>query len=624
MNDSTARVRVADLIVATLLEAGIHDAFVVTGGGAMHLNDAFGRHPDMQVTYCHHEQACAMAAESYTRSSGRLAALNVTTGPGGINALNGVYGAYTDSIGMVVISGQVKRETLASTYPSLPLRQLGDQEVAIVPMVQPITKFAAVVTRPEDALFLLQKAIWLAKRGRPGPVWLDVPIDVQGALVNPAHIRQFSADDPDALSGVHPNTLAETSPLVGAALASAVDAVLESLNVAKRPVIVAGGGVRISGAHRAFCDAVQALGVPVLSAWNSHDVLPTDHPLHCGRPGSLGDRIGNFVVQAADLVLVLGCRMNVRQISYNFHAFAKDAKIVMVDVDASELNKPTLRVDLPVHAHLGDFLAIVNSRISEGYKRPTDCSAFVSTAKRLGKTYGTVRPSFKENSERLNPYVFVEKLFDSLRDDDITVTANGSACVMSFQAARVRGTQRLYTNSGSASMGYELPAAIGASVANRGHRVICIAGDGSIMMNLQELQTIIGNRMPVKIFIINNNGYLSIRQSQMNNFPDNVTGCGPETGVSMPDFSKLSSAFGFRVHRASTPAELDGVLLEALGDDAPCVCEVVVDQAQQFEPKLASKRMPDGTMASPPPEDMAPFLPREELEAVMTALRSSS
>jgi acetolactate synthase-1/2/3 large subunit len=533
-----------------------------------------------------------------------------------------VYGAYTDSIGMVVISGQVKRETLASTYPHLPLRQLGDQEVAIVPMVQPITKFAVVVTKPEDALFLLQKAIWLAKRGRPGPVWLDVPIDVQGALVDPGKVRRFSEDSPDALEGVHPNTLAESSPLEGVALETAVDEVLTALGSAKRPVIVAGGGVRISGAHQAFCDAVEGLGIPVLSAWNSHDVLPTEHRLHCGRPGSLGDRTGNFVVQAADLVLVLGCRMNIRQISYNFRAFAKDAKIVMVDVDASEMNKPTLRVDMPVHANLRDFLAIVNARLAAGFRRPTDCGAFVAAAKRIGKRYGTVTPKFREDRSRLNPYVFVEMLFDALREDDITVTANGSACVMSFQAARLRGQQRLYTNSGSASMGYELPAAIGAAVANEGKRVICVAGDGSIMMNLQELQTIIGANMPVKIFIINNNGYLSIRQSQSNNFPDNVTGCGPETGVSMPDFSKLATAFGFRVYRAQTPAELDSLLSEALTDDTPCVCEIIVDQAQQFEPKLASKRMPDGTMVSPPPEDMAPFLPREELDAVMTELRN--
>lgn len=624
MNDKPTRVRVSDLLVQTLVEAGVTDAFIVTGGGAMHLNDAFGRNPSMHTTYCHHEQACAMAAESYTRSSGRLAALNVTTGPGGINALNGVYGAYTDSIAMVVISGQVKRETLASTYPDLPLRQLGDQEVGIVPMVKPITKYATVVTDPAMALFELQKALWLARRGRPGPVWLDVPIDVQGALVDPSVIPRFDSQSPTALADVHVNTLAESAPLTGPALAAAVDAVLALLSQARRPVLVAGGGVRISGAHRRFCETVEALGVPVLSAWNSHDVLPTAHPLHCGRPGSLGDRAGNFIVQAADVVLVLGCRMNIRQISYNFRAFAKDAKLVMVDIDRSELEKPTLRVDLPVHADLADFLAVLQQRLGVGHRPAASVSAFAAAAKRVVARYPVVVPEFQANTASINPYHFIARLFPALRDDDITVTANGSACVMSFQAAALRAQQRLYTNSGSASMGYDLPAAVGAAVANPGKRVICIAGDGSIMMNLQELQTIIGLKLPIKVFIINNNGYLSILQSQSNNFPDNITGCGPESGVSMPDFSRLAQAFGFPVFRASDHASLEQALADCLATDGPCVCEVIVDQHQQFSPKLASKRMPDGTMVSPPPEDMAPFLPREELEAVMSELRGAS
>lgn len=622
MTDKNSRVRVADLLVRLLTEHNIRDAFIVTGGGAMHLNDAFGRHQAMHVTYCHHEQACAMAAEAYTRASGRLAVLNVTTGPGGINALNGVYGAFTDSIGMVVISGQVKRETFLGSYPDLALRQLGDQEVLIVPMVKPVTKYAAVVNDPRQARYMLEKALWLARRGRPGPVWLDVPIDVQGALVNEDELPRFDPDAPGALDDVHPNTLAEDGLLSGSALEARVDTVLSMLHDARRPVILAGGGVRISGAHARFRSVIERLGIPVLSAWNAHDVLPTEHPLHCGRPGSVGDRAGNFVVQAADLVLVLGSRLNIRQISYNYKAFAKDAKVVMVDVDAAELRKPTLNVALPVHADLGAFLEVLDGRLQAGFTLRHPPTAFVEMAKRLVARYDTVTPEYRAQTDTINPYVFVERLFAALADDDITVAANGSACVMSFQAARLRGTQRLFTNSGSASMGYDLPGAIGAAVASPGRRVICLAGDGSIMMNLQELQTIVGERLPIKIFVINNNGYLSIRQSQANNFPDNITGCDPQSGVTLPDFTRLGAAFGLPVFRAEQPQTLAATIEQALAIEGPCLCEVMVDPDQQFSPKLTSKKMPDGTMVSPPPEDMAPFLPRDEFEAVQAELRS--
>lgn len=624
MTSSVVRVRVADLLVNALVEAGVTDAFIVTGGGAMHLNDAFSRRTGMRVTYCHHEQACAMAAESYARMSGRMAAVNVTTGPGGINALNGVYGAYTDSVPMVVISGQVKRETLASSYPNLPLRQLGDQEVLIVPMVKTITKFAKVVADPQEALYLVQKALWLARTGRPGPVWLDVPIDVQGALIDPMQLRQFQPNDPDSLQDVHPNTLAEQDRLLGEALQSKAAYVAELLEQARRPVLLAGTGIRSAGVHEAFLMLVDQLEIPVLSAWNAHDVLPTDHPLHCGRPGTVGDRPGNFLVQTADLVIVLGCRLNIRQISYNFRAFAKLAKLVMVDVDAAELSKPTLQVDVPIHADLRDFvpaLLSVFDRESVPVEIKQRRKDHVIAAKLLNERYPTVLPEYRKSTRVINPYIFVRQLFDAMRADDLAVTANGSACVITFQAARLRGGQRLFTNSGAASMGYDLPAALGAAVSMPGRRVICLAGDGSIMMNLQELQTIISLRLPIKIFILNNDGYHSIRETQGNYFSDNVSGCDSGSGISFPDFCKIAASFGFCVHRVVVGDDLTAVLSCVLADDEPCVCEVVVDKWQNFSPKLASRRMPDGSMASPSLEDMSPFLPRDELMAVMNELQ---
>lgn len=620
MTKPIQRIRVSDLLVQELVNEGVTDAFIVTGGGAMHLNDAFGRNKSMHVTYVHHEQTCAMAAESYCRSSQRLAAINVTTGPGGINALNGVHGAYTDSIGMVVLSGQVKRETLASTYPDHPLRQLGDQEVDIVAMAKPITKFATVVRNPELALYTLQKAIWLARNGRPGPVWVDVPIDVQGALVDPAALRHFSPNDADGYEDLHPNTHQARSPLKGEELIGKVDELIALFKSAKRPVVLAGGGVRISGAHSEFIKVIEQLGVPVLSAWNSHDVLATEHPLHCGRPGTLGDRPGNFIVQSADVVLVLGCRLNIRQISYAFKAFAKNAKLVMVDVDKSELYKPTLSVDLPIHADLKDFLPALSAKLlNTVLPLPTHVN-FLKKSAALRARYPVVMAKYSEDGTKINPYYFIKELFKSLRNDDIVVTANGSACVITFQAAVIGKNQRLYTNSGSASMGYDLPGAIGAAVANPGRRIICIAGDGSIMMNLQELQTIIGSQLPIKVIVLNNDGYHSIRETQRNNFPDNIGGCGPESGVTFPDFCKLADAMNFPTMRATDHATLRNLLDNALKDDSAYFGEVVIDKAQPFSPKLASKKMPDGTMVSPPPEDMAPFLPREELTSVMEDL----
>ena len=620
-------IRVADLIARLLVQSGVSDCFMLTGGGAMHLNDAFGRETGLRKIFNHHEQASAIAAESYARLCGRPALVNVTTGPGGVNTLNGVYGAYVDSIPMIVVSGQVKRETIAGNFPHIPLRQLGDQEVDIVGMVRPITKYAVVLQDPAQARKVVEKAIYLATRGRPGPVWIDVPIDVQAAPVDPDGLEGFDpANDAETAAEWPkewnaPNNGAETGALTGADLQAEVGAMLAEFCAAERPVVFVGAGVRLSGTHARFLALIERLGAPVVTGWNAHDALPNAHPLYVGRPGSVGDRGGNFAVQAADYVLVLGSRLNIRQISYNWQSFARNARVAMVDIDRAELAKPTLNLHRAIHADLRDFFDAVDA-VGVPETGAEKRAAYLERSRTRSAQYPTVRDEFRSETGPINPYVFGEALFAELEEGDIVVSGDGTACVTIFQCADLKEGQRLYTNSGCASMGYDLPGAIGAFYAGGGKRIICLAGDGSIMMNLQELQTIVGGQLPIKIFVLNNDGYHSIRQSQVAHFKGFSVGCGPDSGLTFPDFARLATGFGLPARRAEKDGDLSAAIRATLDGQGPQLCEVMIDKAQQFEPKLSSRRLPDGTMVSPPLEDLSPFLPDHELANAMAPCKT--
>lgn len=595
--------RTADYIADRLVEAGIRHVFMVTGGGAMHLNDALGNHSGLTPVFCHHEQACAMAAEAYYRLTGRLAAVNVTTGPGAINAINGVFGAYVDSMAMVVVSGQVKRETLARST-GLPLRQLGDQEADIISMVRGITKYSALVDEPKDIRYHLDRALHLATSGRPGPVWLDIPIDVQSALVAPESLRTYDPAEDDR-------------PYRTLDIQSAANRIAAALKAAERPVIYVGTGVRLSNQYDRFLVLAQRLRVPVVTAWNSNDLLPDEHPAYAGRPGSLGNRAGNFAVQNADVVLVLGCRLNIRLVSYNWRSFAPKARRIMVDIDAAELDKPTLSIDEKIHADLANFLPAFATATANWQPAHENWLAWCRS--RLDH-YPVVLPEYWDKPEPVNPYCFVRRLFEQLEEGDVVVCGDGTACVTTFQAAIVRANQRVFHNSGCASMGYDLPAAIGAAIARPDlDRVICLAGDGSIMMNLQELQTIVGLKLPIKIFILNNSGYHSIRQTQSNFFKGRIVGCGTDSGLSFPDFAKVANAFDISFERCRRHDDLPEAISRTLAHDGCAMCELVLDLEQQFAPKLSSRKLEDGTMVTSSLEDMAPFLSREELAANMNA-----
>jgi len=598
-----AVMRVADYIAQTLVRYGIRNVFMVTGGGAMHLNDAFGRSEGLRYICCHHEQACAMAAEGYARVTGDIGVLNVTTGPGGINALNGVFGAWTDSIPMLVISGQVKRETALYKHNLIgKLRQLGDQEADIVSMVKGITKYAVTLDDPSSVRYHLERALHLATTGRPGPSWIDVPVDVQGALINVEELKGYDPGE-DAM------------PSERADLPALCHTVLDKIAHAHRPVILAGTGVRAAGAVEVFRRVIDKLGVPVTTAW-THDLLASDHALFCGRPGTIGDRGGNFVVQNSDLVLVLGSRLNIRQVSYNWKDFARNAFKIQVDVDAAELQKPTVIPDLRIQCDLRFFLEECERQLDIHPVDTVKRESWLAWCRERCRRYPAYLPQ-KHLSRQgaINPYHFMHVLFQELADDDIVVCANATATIVAFQVAQLKVNQRLFSNSGAASMGYDLPAAIGAAVARGGKRVICLAGDGSLQMNIQELQTLAHHRWPIKLFVMNNNGYLSIRQTQSAFFGLGV-GADPTSGVSFPDFVKVAAAYGLQAKRIDQP-DFSRDLRNLLASCTPEVCEVMLDPAQGFEPKLSSRKLPNGQMVSSPLEDMFPFLEREELRANM-------
>ncbi len=592
--------KVSNYIADFLASKGVRHVFTVTGGGAMHLNDAFGHHKDLSCVYNHHEQASAIAAEGYTRMSGELAAVCVTSGPGGTNAITGILGGWLDSIPMFVVSGQVKCETTIYST-SLPLRQLGDQEYNIVASVKPMTKYAAIVLDPNDIAYHLEKAYYLAMHGRQGPVWLDVPLDVQGAKIETDNLRHYNErEDVDKEMPVY-NTLQ-------------TDAIIKKLKEAKRPVLLLGTGVRLAKYRDEVLKFAEAVRIPIVTAWNAHDLIWDDHELYCGRPGTIGNRGGNFVVQNADLLLVLGCRLNIRQISYNYKDFAPKAYKIVVDIDNSELFKPTIHADMPIWANLREVVADLNSKDLETV-RSSEHDEWIKWCKKVTLRYPVTLPEYYQNTDRLNPYVFMTEFFKGLREDEQVVTGNGSACVISFQSAVIKKNTRLFTNSGCAAMGYGFPAAIGACVARGGDRVVCIDGDGSFQMNLQELQTVVYNHLNLKIIYLNNNGYHSIRQTQTNLFKGQpLVGVCDGTGLSFPEAERIANAYQIPFVRV-TKQENILELIKAMESDGPLFAEVVVDETQNFAPKLSSKVLPDGKIVSPEIDDMFPFLDREEYES---------
>ena len=660
------RIKVSNYISEKLTEAGIHQAFMVTGGGAMHLDDALGHQEGLHCIYNHHEQACAIAAEAYALIHNEIAALCVTTGPGGTNAITGVLGGWLDSIPMLVLSGQVRYDTTAR-WSGTGIRAMGDQEFDICKSIDCMTKYSEMVIDPMRIRYCLEKALYLAVSGRPGPCWLDIPLNVQGAFVETEDLIGFDPEDYErggdgwAGSGtVHGISEDEAGKgekrqiLPGRVTAQTAREILSRIRAARRPVINAGNGIRIAGAHDIFMKVAEKLGIPVITGWDSEDCIWDAHPLYTGRAGNMGDRAGNFAVQNSDLVLSIGSRLSIRQVGYNYKTWARAAFVIVNDIDCEELKKPSVHVDMAVHADAGDLLERLDGELDaifaeEGEKLPESISRpglkqlfeggeglpgmnWSETCRMWKETYPVVQPKHWASGEMepANVYAAIEAISSRLKENQITVVGNGSACVVGGHGYVIKKGQRFITNSAVAAMGYDLPAAIGAWTASRENRfysqgtdrggedLVLVTGDGSIQMNLQELQTIIHHKMGIKIFLINNGGYHSIRQTQKNFFGEPLIGIGVDSGdLSFPDMEKLAAAYGYPYVKAEHNRELAEAVEKTLNTEGPVICEIFVSMDQNFEPKSSAKRLPDGTLVSPPLEDMAPFLSDEEMDRNM-------
>ncbi len=599
--------RLADYVADFLAEKGVTDVFSVVGGGAMHLNDALGHHEKLTVTYNHHEQACAISAEAYARLNNKIAALCVTTGPGGTNALTGVVGGWLDSIPMFVISGQVRYDTTARyalQYTETPLRAMGDQEYDIVKSVENMTKYAVMIEDPKRIRYALEKAWHLATTGRPGPVWIDIPVNFQGGFIETDELEGYDPTDDDAL--LPPSVSDEV-----------IKTVIEKIKNAERPVFHAGYGIRLSGGYDVFRKVAEKLNIPIVTYWNAVDLIEDEHPLYCGRAGNMGDRPGNWAIQNADLILAVGTRISIRQVGYNWKTWAREAEVIMVDIDPAELKKPTIHVEMPIWADARDFLTKLNEATDSTVSDRRD---WLATCNRWKKDYPVVLPrQWEENGKTANVYAFVKYLSSKLPENSLTAVSNGACCVVGNQTYVIQKGSRMHNNSAIASMGYGLPAAIGTCISGGRKTTICLEGDGSIMMNLQELQTIITNKLPIKVFLINNNGYHSIRLTQTNLFSHHCKiGIGEESGdLSFPEFKKIAEAFGFPYFSAKSNAEMMKAVDDVLNTDGYAFCEIFTDTDQVWEPKSSTKRLEDGTLVSPPLEDLAPFLDREELKKQM-------
>ena len=591
-------IKLSDYIAKRLKEVyRIKHVFMISGGGAMHLNDSFGKY----IPYIcnHHEQASAIAAEGYARLNNDLAVVNVTTGPGGLNCLNGVFGQWTDTVPVLYISGQVKFSTTIASCPDLNLRQLGDQEVDIISVVKPLTKYAVMIKNPNEIKYHLDKAVYEATHGRKGPVWIDIPMNIQSAIIDENKLISFT----------------EKNQNIDKDLNFLIKETVKKINLSKRPLIVAGNGIRLSGHEKNFADIIKKLKIPTVTTFNGIDLFGNDDKNYVGRIGTIGQRCGNFALQNADLILFFGTRNNIRQVSYNWENFAKNAFKIIIDIDKNELKKPLVKPDLAINADLADFLPAFEKNIQS--IKIKELQRWRKFCKKIQSKYSFENTSeYKQKSGRkINPYYFINTLTGLLNKKDIIVAGNGSACVCLFQAGIVKQGQRIIMNSGDASMGYDLPASIGACVAsNNKRRTVCLAGDGSVMMNLQELQTIKNYNLPVKIFILNNNGYISIRQTQNNFFNGRLTACSVCSGVTLPDFTKIGKSFNLKSIKIKKATLLEKQIKEVLDYNGPVLCEVILESDYIFLPKLSSKKLEDGTMISPSLEDMYPFLDRKEFE----------
>jgi acetolactate synthase I/II/III large subunit len=594
---TSVAMKVSDYIFSELSALGVKDVFTVSGGAAMHLLDSLGINKEINYVTTHHEQAAAMAAEGNARITGKLGAALVTSGPGGTNALTGVCGAWVDSIPVIFISGQVTSNTLIE---GTGLRQFGIQESDIVSMVKSVTKYAVTIKDPSQVKYHLQKAIHFATTGRPGPVWLDIPLDIQS--------KQIVVDE---CSSFEPKERKIPESFI---LKKQVSDCIKLLKNAERPVLISGYGIRLAKGEKEFYRLVEKLRIPVISSWTSSDLISSSHELSIGRSGIFGDRAGNFTVQNSDLLLSVGSRLSVPQIGYNFPLFARAAKKIIVDIDSAELKKPSLKPDLPIQADAKEFMTELLSQLKE--VKPFEINSWLKRCQDWKQKYPVVLPKYKDSGDNVNSFYFIKILSEKLDKKAVIVTDMGTSFTCTMQTFKIKLGQRLSTSSGHASMGFGLPGAIGACIGNNRKDTICISGDGGLQMNIQELQTIVHYNLPIKLFVLNNKGYLTIKATQQNHF-GRFVGAEEGSGVTCPDIIKIATAYGLPNARIANTEELNLKIDSVLQAPGPMVCEIIMEENQPLIPRVSSLKKPDGTIISKPIEDLFPFLSREEFHENM-------
>lgn len=589
------KIKVSDYVIKRLEETGSKHMFMLPGGGAMHLNDSLGKSEKIQYIACLHEQACSIAAEAYARVNNQVGLLMVTTGPGGTNALTGVAGAYLESTPMFVVSGQVKRADMINGQG---IRQQGMQELDIISVVKSMTKYAALVDDPNMIRYHMERALYEATNGRPGPVWLDIPLDVQATMVEEDDLLGFTPPPVFNKSNRH--------------LEKQVLAVIDQLNKSERPVLMAGNGIRLANAIPAFEELVRELNIPVLTTWNGIDLIEEENPLYYGRPGGLGHRYANFMQQNSDFFMSIGARLNLLQTGYNYDGFARAATKVMVDIDEAELHKINVRPDLAICADAREFIELLLANKHLIVKK--DRSAWFAYGDRLKAKYPIVPAAYWEEKGKVNTYCLLETISKHMTPGDVYVSGSSGSCIdVSMQTFRVKKGQRAFCTKGLASMGYGLPSAIGACLAAGGARTVGVNGDGGFVMNIQELETIRRLNLPIKLFVLCNEGYGAIVATQTNLFAGHLVASNEGSNLTLPHMARVAEAFGLKTVVIHDNSELDEKVAEALAFDGPVIIEVQTPIGLTARPKQISYKRSDGQMESLPLEYLAPTISDEEM-----------
>jgi acetolactate synthase-1/2/3 large subunit len=586
-------IRLADFVMEWLKSNGVDTVFTVSGGGSIILCDALDKVEGINYVCCHHEQAVSMAAEGFARASGRIGVGLVTTGPGGTNAITGATCAWIDSVPQLIISGQVY---LNQTIGNTGLRQQGVQEINIIELVKPISKYAELVTEATDIKFHLEKAYHLATSGRPGPSWLDIPADIQNAQIDPNMLRSYNLVDEIK------------SPLI---TDSEIETIVQKLVESQRPLIHAGHGVRIAGGQHNLTKLVEQHNICLATTWNATDIVSSSHPNFIGRPGAFAERGANFAIQNADFYLAIGSRLPYMVTGYNAKDFARNSFRIMVDIDPTEVGKESLDIHMRLIGDAGDFIKKLAKAIPKDWKAGSE---WIEYCQKLRKKYPIVLSEYRNQDKWVNSYYFIEKLSEVLDNETVIVTDMGLSFVGTHQAFQIKIGQKLFTNSGHAPMGWGLPASIGAAMATPDKKLICLSGEGGLMMNIQEMATVMHNNLPIKLFIYNNGGYLTIKQTQQLGFEGRLMGSTPESGISFPDFERIAKAHGFEYLRVEDNRELSQTLENFIEMPGIGICELMLDPEQSQIPKAINKRLPDGTTKPSVFEDLYPFLGEEELQ----------